>query len=118
VATRTETYTITELRELLLPFCENHPIAKLEVFGSIADGTARVGSDVDLMVTFKAGAKLGAEFLDIVLELEDLLAVQWILSIAQASRLWRTGSCAVRFSNLCGPPMPRKTSDKYLLAGD
>jgi predicted nucleotidyltransferase len=73
VATRTETYTITELRELLLPFCENHPIAKLEVFGSIADGTARIGSDVDLMVTFKAGAKVGAEFLDMVLELEDLL---------------------------------------------
>jgi uncharacterized protein len=73
VATRTETYTIAELRELLLPFCANHPIAKLEVFGSIADDTARAGSDVDLMVTFKAGAKVGAEFLDMVLELEDLL---------------------------------------------
>jgi predicted nucleotidyltransferase len=57
ITTRTETYTIAELRELLLPFCTKLPIAKLEVFGSIADGTARAGSDVDLMVTFEPGAR-------------------------------------------------------------
>jgi uncharacterized protein len=73
IAIETKTYTIAELRELLLPFCKNHPIAKLEVFGSIAAGSASPGSDVDLMVTFKAGANVGAEFIDMALELEDLL---------------------------------------------
>jgi predicted nucleotidyltransferase len=39
-----------ELRKRLLSFCQKHPITKLEVFGSVADGTAKPGSDVDLMV--------------------------------------------------------------------
>jgi hypothetical protein len=39
----------------LLPFCRKHPIARLEVFGSVADGTAAADSDVDLIVTFDPG---------------------------------------------------------------
>jgi predicted nucleotidyltransferase len=65
--------TVQELRERLLSFCLKHPITKLEVFGSVADGTAKGGSDVDLMVTFRAGVKVGTEFLDMISELEDLL---------------------------------------------
>ena len=49
--------TVQELRKRLLSFCQKHPITKLEVFGSVADGTAKPGSDVDLMVTFRPGAK-------------------------------------------------------------
>src|SRR6202043_2822056 len=45
--------TVQELRKKLLSFCQKHPIAKLEVFGSVADGTAKPGRDVDLMVTFR-----------------------------------------------------------------
>jgi predicted nucleotidyltransferase len=40
---------------------------------SVADGTAKPGSDVDLMVTFRPGAKVGTEFLDMISELEELL---------------------------------------------
>jgi hypothetical protein len=47
--------TVQELRKRLPSFCQKHPIAKLEVFGSVADGTAKLGSDVDLMVTFRPG---------------------------------------------------------------
>ena len=65
--------TVQELRERLLSFCQKHPITKLEVFGSVADGTAKPGSDVDLMVTFRPGVKVGTEFLDMISELEDLL---------------------------------------------
>lgn len=66
--------SVDELREVLLRFCKKHPIAKLEVFGSVAEGTAKSGSDVDLMVTFKAGLEASLfDFLDLKLELEDLL---------------------------------------------
>jgi len=65
--------TVQELRKRLLSFCQKHPISKLEVFGSVADGTAKPGSDVDLMVTFRPGAKVGIEFLDMIFELEELL---------------------------------------------
>jgi predicted nucleotidyltransferase len=66
--------TINDLRRLLVPFCNKYPIAKLEVFGSVAEGTAKAGSDVDLMVTFKAGSEASLfDFLDLKLELEDLL---------------------------------------------
>jgi hypothetical protein len=50
------TPTVQELRKRLLSFCQKHPITKLEVFGSVADGTAKRGSDVDLMGTFRPGA--------------------------------------------------------------
>jgi uncharacterized protein len=33
-------------------FCESHHIRRLALFGSQAKGTARVGSDVDLLVEF------------------------------------------------------------------
>ena len=49
------------MRKRLSPFCQKHPITKLEVFGSVADGTAKPGSDVDLMVTFRQNSGRMAE---------------------------------------------------------
>lgn len=43
----------------MLPVCESHMVARLEVFGSRADGTARADSDVDLLVEFLPDAKVG-----------------------------------------------------------
>ncbi len=34
------------------PFCRKHGITRLDIFGSVARGDARVGSDVDLIATF------------------------------------------------------------------
>ena len=65
--------TVQELRKRLLSFCQKHPITKLEVFGSVAQGTAKPGSDVDLMVTFRPDARVGTEFVDMISELEGLL---------------------------------------------
>ena len=39
--------------------CAGRPVARVEVFGSVARGEARVGSDVDLMVEFLPGAGAG-----------------------------------------------------------
>jgi uncharacterized protein len=68
--------SLDQLRRQLLPFCRKYPIARLEVFGSIADGTATPKSDVDLMVTFDPGVRVGKEFFTMALELEDILGCQ------------------------------------------
>ena len=41
------------IAKLLTPFCRENGIQRLEVFGSVARGQARRGSDVDLIATFK-----------------------------------------------------------------
>src|ERR1700722_4974481 len=39
----------------LAELCRHYHVAKLELFGSRARGTARADSDVDLLVTFESG---------------------------------------------------------------
>jgi len=46
----------------LVDLCRKYHVAKLELFGSRARGTARPDSDVDLRVTFAAGHTPGLEF--------------------------------------------------------
>jgi uncharacterized protein len=53
--------------------CRRYHVAKLELFGSRARGTARPDSDVDLLVTFKQGAVIGLEFFGLGIELEEML---------------------------------------------
>jgi predicted nucleotidyltransferase len=52
-------FSLAGLRAAVRPVCEEHPVAKLELFGSQADGTAHAGSDVDLLVEFLPDAKPG-----------------------------------------------------------
>ena len=44
--------SLARLRVAARSVCESHAVARLEVFGSRARGTARGGSDVDLLVEF------------------------------------------------------------------
>ena len=60
-------------RGRLADLCRRYHVAKLELFGSRAKGTARPDSDVDLLVTFEEGAVIGLEFFGLGNELEDLL---------------------------------------------
>ncbi|MBA3685300.1 MAG: nucleotidyltransferase family protein [Planctomycetes bacterium] len=46
----------------LAALCRRYHVAKLELFGSRAKGTARPESDVDLLVTFEPGQTPGLEF--------------------------------------------------------
>ncbi|GAB4042773.1 nucleotidyltransferase family protein [Spirosoma litoris] len=48
-----------------------YPLASLALFGSYADGTATEDSDVDILVEFKE--PVGFEFIDLSIELENLL---------------------------------------------
>jgi predicted nucleotidyltransferase len=65
--------TVDELRSRVSSLCARYSVQKLEVFGSVAEGTAKAGSDVDLMVTFQLNTEFGIEFFDMKLELEELL---------------------------------------------
>lgn len=47
------------LRSVARAVCERHPVARLELFGSQAEGQMRADSDVDLLVEFLPGSKPG-----------------------------------------------------------
>lgn len=51
--------SLAGLRAAVRTVCEAHPVARLELFGSRAEGTACEGSDVDLLVEFLPDAKPG-----------------------------------------------------------
>ncbi len=64
--------TLAEVRTRIAPLCQHHPIRRLEVFGSVAQGTAQPGSDVDLLVTLE-GAVSTTQLLDMAGEAEELI---------------------------------------------
>jgi predicted nucleotidyltransferase len=59
-------------QERLAALCRHYHVAKLELFGSRAKGTARPDSDVDLLVSFEPDAVIGFEFVTFAEELESL----------------------------------------------
>jgi hypothetical protein len=48
-----------------------YPLASMALFGSYADGTATENSDVDILVEFNQ--PVGFEFIDLSIEMENLL---------------------------------------------
>ncbi len=65
---------LAELQGRLRPFCEKHPICRLEVFGSAARGQAGPGSDVDLLVTLDESSPVStAELLEMAGEAEEVV---------------------------------------------
>ena len=57
--TSPELPSVDALRAVVRSVCEGRPVARVEVFGSIARGTPRAGSDVDLLVEFLPEATPG-----------------------------------------------------------
>lgn len=67
--------TVTDLhvdRDRLSELCRRYRVARLEIFGSFARGEAGPESDVDVLVTFEPGARIGLEFVALKEELEIL----------------------------------------------
>jgi predicted nucleotidyltransferase len=50
---------LEEIREAVGNVCAGRPIRRVELFGSRATGSFNASSDVDLLVDFDAGAKIG-----------------------------------------------------------
>ena len=47
------------VRAAVRAVCAHHPVARVQLFGSLARGQAHPGSDVDLLVEFLPGARVG-----------------------------------------------------------
>ena len=60
-------------RERLADLCRRYHVAKLDLFGSRARGTARPDSDVDLLVTFDEGYTPGWELGGLSIDLRNLM---------------------------------------------
>ena len=54
-------------------FCRHHGIRRLALFGSILRDDFRPESDVDVLVEFEPGTKVGLRFFAIERELSDIL---------------------------------------------
>src|SRR5262245_30518256 len=66
--------SLSKLQSRLRPFCEKHPIRRLEVFGSAARGGTGPDSDVDLLVTLDESTSVStAELLEMAGEAEELV---------------------------------------------
>jgi predicted nucleotidyltransferase len=55
-----------------IDLCRRYHVARLELLGSRAKGTARMDSDVDLLVTFEPNSEIGLEYFGLGIELETL----------------------------------------------
>jgi hypothetical protein len=64
---------LDDLKSKLAPFCRQHSVARLEVFGSVARGEADAESDLDLLITFQPGVQPGLEFYLLPDEIERIV---------------------------------------------
>lgn len=53
--------------------CRRYGVARIDVFGSVARGEDREGSDIDLLYELRPGARLGWDIETLSDELADLL---------------------------------------------
>ena len=68
--------SLQKIAEVLKPYCLQKGITRVQVFGSVARGQARQGSDLDLIVTFGPGREPhGLEYYAIPEKMEALLGV-------------------------------------------
>ena len=63
---------LREKREQILQIAQKHGARNVRVFGSVAKGKPRAGSDVDLLVEMESGRSL-LDMIAIKQDLEDLL---------------------------------------------
>ncbi|MCE5280073.1 MAG: nucleotidyltransferase family protein [Planctomycetaceae bacterium] len=60
-------------REALQAFCRRNHIRRLALFGSVLRDDFRADSDVDVLVEFEPGIRVGLTFFDLQDELSEIL---------------------------------------------
>ena len=60
-------------KEDIADFCRRNRIRRLALFGSVLHGIAGADSDVDVLVEFEPGVRIGLRFFDIQEELSNLI---------------------------------------------
>ena len=63
---------IKKIRGKILPVLQRHDVERAAIFGSLARGKMREGSDIDILVEFK-GEKSLLDLAGLKIELEELL---------------------------------------------
>ena len=63
----------SKVSETIREYFKTQPVEKAWVFGSFSRGEERPGSDIDILVSFIPGTRLGLKFFAMNLELERLL---------------------------------------------
>lgn len=58
--------------ETIQEVCRRYHVRELAIFGSVARGEMQEDSDIDFLVEFEPGAKIGWEFFDLEIELGRL----------------------------------------------
>jgi hypothetical protein len=51
--------TLDQIRSVVESICANSPVARIDLFGSLARGAGHAGSDVDLLVEFLPESDIG-----------------------------------------------------------
>lgn len=67
--------TLQQITEAVQEVAKHHPITKITLFGSYADGRSTPDSDVDLLVEFNTMAVSLLTLADIKYSIEDILGV-------------------------------------------
>ena len=65
--------TLDDLKHKIIPVLKRHSIKRAGLFGSLAKGTERAGSDVDLLIEIGRQDFSLLDFVGVKLELEDAL---------------------------------------------
>jgi hypothetical protein len=101
---RTVPPSVAEMGAMFRPFCQEHRIRRLEVFGSVARGQGTEGSDVDLLVTpDEAHPPTTSELLEMAGEAEELVGapVDFVLRPSLEKSPNRFGREHILASALC-----------------
>jgi len=62
-----------KVKEIICEYFKTKPVEKAWVFGSFSRGEERPDSDVDIIITFIPGTKMGLAFFGMICDLENLL---------------------------------------------
>ena len=65
--------TNLEIKQTIADYFKSQPVSKAWLFGSFARGDQRSDSDVDILISFIPGTKLGLKFFGMIIDLEDRL---------------------------------------------
>ena len=75
-------------------YCASQPIQRLSVFGSAIHGEMRPDSDIDLLVEYQAGTRVGLEFFQHMVDLSRIIGREVDLRTSEdLSRLFRDKVC-------------------------
>ena len=65
--------TDLEIKQTIADYFKSQPVNKAWLFGSFARGDQRPDSDVDILISFIPGTKMGLRFFGMINDLEDKL---------------------------------------------